>query len=73
MKNICNKNIDFNTGIMSGVNNLKNTPVSCVFFYKYPNPFNLTVIKYQLPEAGQKNLTVYDLMGREIETMINGS
>ncbi len=39
----------------------------------YPNPFNpSTIIRYDLPEAGQVTLTVYDITGREITRLVNG-
>ncbi|MBK6507100.1 MAG: T9SS type A sorting domain-containing protein [Ignavibacteria bacterium] len=38
----------------------------------YPNPFNpVTTIKYQIPEAGSVNLVIYDILGREISTLVN--
>ncbi|MBK9227522.1 MAG: T9SS type A sorting domain-containing protein [Ignavibacteria bacterium] len=38
----------------------------------YPNPFNpVTTIKYQIPEAGSVNLVIYDVLGREISTLVN--
>ena len=38
----------------------------------YPNPFNpVTTIKYQIAEPGLVTLKVYDLLGREIETLVN--
>ena len=39
----------------------------------YPNPFNpATTIYYLLPEPSQLQLTVYDLAGRTVTTLING-
>lgn len=33
----------------------------------YPNPFNpQTMIQFTIPEAGHLNLTVYDILGREV-------
>lgn len=38
----------------------------------YPNPFNPnTTIKFDLPVSGLIKLSVYDILGREIETLIN--
>jgi hypothetical protein len=38
----------------------------------YPNPFNpSTVINYQLPVNSFVSLRVYDVLGREIETLVN--
>ena len=41
-------------------------------FANYPNPFNpSTAIKYQLSEASPVSLKVYDVMGREVRTLVN--
>lgn len=38
----------------------------------YPNPFNPTTkIKFALPETAWTKITIYDLLGREIRTLIN--
>jgi len=37
------------------------------------NPFNpTTVISYQLPAVGKVTLKIYDALGREITTLVNG-
>ncbi|MBD3223179.1 MAG: T9SS type A sorting domain-containing protein [Caldithrix sp.] len=39
----------------------------------YPNPFNPeTLIEYRVPEKGEVQLNVYDMMGRKIRTLVNG-
>ncbi len=38
----------------------------------YPNPFNpSTVIAYQLPVSSQVSLKIYDMLGREVQTLVN--
>jgi Ca-activated chloride channel family protein len=40
----------------------------------FPNPFNATTsISYFLPKAGEVNLTLIDLTGAEVKTLVNGS
>ena len=47
-------------------------PVSYELYQNYPNPFNpATVISYQLPAAGYVSLKIYDVLGREVSTLVN--
>jgi len=40
----------------------------------YPNPFNpTTVVSYQLPVASNVRLIVYDVVGREVQRLVDGS
>ena len=40
----------------------------------YPNPFNpVTSLRYDLPEDGLVNITIYDMMGRIVKTLVNSS
>jgi hypothetical protein len=39
----------------------------------YPNPFNASVtISYELPAEGNYDLVIFDILGREVKTLING-
>ncbi|UCH63142.1 MAG: T9SS type A sorting domain-containing protein [Fidelibacterota bacterium] len=39
----------------------------------YPNPFNpVTAFSFELPRAAQVSLAIYDLLGREVTTLVNG-
>jgi len=50
----------------------QNHPEDFVLYQNYPNPFNsLTKIRFMLKENGLVSVKLYDLMGREINTLIN--
>ncbi|MCX6162092.1 MAG: T9SS type A sorting domain-containing protein [Ignavibacteriae bacterium] len=47
-------------------------PEKYILLQNYPNPFNpVTRIRYELPRAGVVRLAVYDVMGREVEMLVN--
>jgi len=38
----------------------------------YPNPFNpVTTLRYDLPDNALVTITIYDMMGRQVKTLVN--
>ena len=65
---------DNNEVLYQGSQQINFTPMPLEFALSqnYPNPFNpITRIKYDLPEKSDVVLLVYDIMGREVATLIN--
>jgi hypothetical protein len=47
-------------------------PVDYNLFQNYPNPFNpSTTIRYSIVEPGNVSIKIYDILGREIKTLVN--
>jgi peptidoglycan/xylan/chitin deacetylase (PgdA/CDA1 family) len=42
-------------------------------YQNYPNPFNpITALQYDLTKEGVVNITIYDMMGRLVKTLVDG-
>ncbi len=65
----------FDVNIYTGVEQKADqimTPEDFSIFQNFPNPFNSnTVINWQSPVGTQTTLKVYDMMGKEIVTLVN--
>ena len=61
------------TGTVTSVEeNNPNVPTSFSLSQNYPNPFNpSTVIKYQVPQDAFVNVSVFDILGNQVSTLVN--
>ena len=58
------------TGIKGDL--LTELPIEYKLFQNYPNPFNpSTFINYTIPKLSYVTLKVYDILGKEVETLVN--
>jgi tRNA threonylcarbamoyladenosine modification (KEOPS) complex Pcc1 subunit len=59
------------TGVVS--NHEKGVPTVYTLLQNYPNPFNpTTTIQYGIPSSGFVTLKIYNTLGQEIMTLVNG-
>lgn len=74
--------IDMANAVINSINSLPKTdagqtsemPGEFALNQNYPNPFNpATIIKYSVPQAVYVQLKVYDILGREVTTLVNGN
>ncbi len=57
---------------ITGVDDKTNTPNSFTLYQNYPNPFNpATTIKYSIPNSNMVSIKVFDILGKEVTTLVN--
>lgn len=63
----------YKPGSISDIESQGNTLVKDFILYQnYPNPFNPeTIIRYQLTKSGPVSIKIFDIMGKEIMTLVN--
>jgi len=60
------------SNLVSVKNNEQNLPKSFLLNQNYPNPFNPTsIIRFQIKDSRLVILKVYDIIGKEVETLVN--
>ncbi len=54
------------------INIKSSAPDKYELYQNYPNPFNpATTISYQLPQDGRTTIKIYDILGREVMTLVD--
>jgi hypothetical protein len=49
-------------------------PIEYSLSQNYPNPFNpVTIINFSIPKEGWATIKVFDILGREVSTLLNGN
>ncbi|MBU1098554.1 MAG: T9SS type A sorting domain-containing protein [Bacteroidetes bacterium] len=57
--------------VITGIKNINELSVDYKLYQNYPNPFNpTTIIQYSIPKAGFVSLIIYDMLGKEIATLV---
>lgn len=57
---------------ITGIGNYNNHISEYNLYQNYPNPFNpISIIKYQIAKSSFVDLKIYDVLGKEIATLVN--
>jgi M6 family metalloprotease-like protein len=64
--------ISFTLGVSSGIQQTNSIASEYKLMQNYPNPFNPeTKINFQIKESGFVTLKIYDILGKEVTTLVN--
>jgi hypothetical protein len=59
--------------VRDGIDEEPQVPVDFMVVGNYPNPFNnSTVISLNLPEAGMVKIEIFDILGKQVNTLFDG-
>jgi photosystem II stability/assembly factor-like uncharacterized protein len=66
-------NVRLNSELASDISTkIREIPTEFLLLQNYPNPFNpTTVIKYSIPRLSEVTLKIYDILGREVEKLVD--
>ena len=65
---------DYVAAFVTSVSQNSNIPQEFALEQNYPNPFNPTTqIRFTNPQAGQVKLSIFDLLGREVKILYQGT
>jgi hypothetical protein len=68
------RTVILNVGFIGLHNNNNKIPENFYLYQNYPNPFNPTTnIKFDIPKDGFVKLNVYDITGKQIAELVNGT
>ena len=71
LMNTKSSNFDYLTAVTPYSNEV---PKSFALYQNYPNPFNPTTnIKFDLPKSGFVSLKLYDILGNEVQSLVDGN
>lgn len=65
--------LEYTGGSVTSVDGITEVPNRATLRQNYPNPFNpVTTITYDLPATAEVTLTVYDVLGKTVRTIVPG-